>query len=63
MNNPMKTLFLVGVGVVAMAAVLEKAIQNNKTKIKAAYLAAKHAWETTQEIEEASVVSISPIAE
>ncbi len=63
MNNPIKTLFLVGVGVVAGCAVIVNAIQNNKTKIKASIQAAVDTWKKTEEIEEAPVVSTSPITE
>lgn len=63
MNNPIKTLFLVGIGIVGGCAVLAKAIQNNRTKIKAAFCAAIEAWLKTEEIEEASVVGTSPLDE
>ena len=63
MNNPLKTMFLVGVGIVGGSAVLVKVIKNNRTKIKAAFYAAIDAWLKTEEVEEAAVVSTSPLDE
>ena len=61
MNNPIKTVFLVGLGIVGGCALLVSVIQNNKIKIKASFRAAKEAWSKTREIEEASIVSTSVV--
>lgn len=59
MHNPIKTLFFVGIAIVGGCAI----IVNNKTKFKALIRSVIEAWEKTRDIEEATVVSTSPIEE
>jgi hypothetical protein len=59
MNNPIKTIFFIGVGIVGGCAILV----NNRTKIKLLIKSVIEAWDKTKEFEEASIVSVSPINE
>ena len=59
MNNPIKTIFIIGLGIVGGCAFLV----NNKSKVKALIKSVIETWNKTKEIEEAHVVSTSPIGE
>lgn len=63
MNNQMKKLFIVGVGIVGGCAVLVKVIQDNRSKVNTLIKSVIDTWNKSKGIEEASVVSASPLDE